>query len=119
MKKLIGLISAVFALIPVAVAQPSVAQTSYEVVEPGVRIAYPESISSWDYVGPDTLLVRASNGLHIVRVNEGCTRNLSPGYSLGVVAGDNGLDSFSRVVIDDRRCRVISVDKVRRTEAQG
>lgn len=90
--------------------------TGFRVIERDARIDFPGSITSFQAVGRDGLLLRSGGRLYYMRLQEDCARMVrQPWWSIHVRPdGPSGVDHFAHVSINGLSCGVASIDRVER-----
>ncbi|HVY84218.1 MAG TPA: DUF6491 family protein [Caulobacterales bacterium] len=94
------------------------APAGYVIVDPDAHIPESQSLTGFDMVDDDHLLIRAgARDLYMAQFYGDCVREARYRPAIGVEGrGDGGVDRFSNLIINGRRCPILALVKVVRME---
>jgi hypothetical protein len=91
------------------------AEPQFTVLEPDARIAFSSLVNGFEVVDDDTILLRVgASRLYLAELSGPCGRHARWEHQLGIAPNGPGIDTFSSLVIDGRRCRISSLTRVER-----
>lgn len=97
------------------------ATPGFRVIEADARIPSTRSVTGYEVVDNDTLLLKVGiRDLYLAELSGTCGRSLRFEWTLGIDArGGGAIDRFSRVIANGRSCAITSLDKVERMDAEA